>query len=215
MRYLTSMAPTRKPSRWKILGASAFSAQLHRELPVVRSRADREKRLELRFVPRKCLHYCFYLQHPRFGYARPLQSWFPFDMRCLNGREWLCRELDRAGIGYVRRENCLIDVADLPRAQRLLDMQSQTNWTNRRFAALVHPFACKSSERGRSSYYWSLDESEWASDVMFRSPRLLAELYPRLVRHAVSNFGSRDVMRFLGRKVPATGVSSRNRWSAI
>ena len=24
---------------------------------------------------------------------------------CVNGREWLCRELDRQGIGYVRRAN--------------------------------------------------------------------------------------------------------------
>ena len=50
-----------------------------------------KKRLELRFVPRKCLHYYFYLQHPRFGFMHVrFQSWFPFDLRvCLNGREWL------------------------------------------------------------------------------------------------------------------------------
>ena len=170
-----------------------------------------KKRLELRFVPRKCLHYYFYLQHPRFGFMHVrFQSWFPFDVRvCLNGREWLCRELDRAGIGYVRRENCLIDVADLPHAQRLLDMQSQTNWAPQldEFAALAHPLRTQIFRAWPVNYYWSLDESEWASDVMFRSPRLLAELYPRLVRHAIGSFGSRDVMRFLGRKVPATGVN--------
>jgi hypothetical protein len=54
-----------------------------------------------------------------------------------------------------------------------------------------------------------LDESEWASDVMFRSPHLLAELYPRLVRHAIGSFGSGDVMRFLGRKVPTIGVNAQ------
>jgi hypothetical protein len=170
-----------------------------------------KKRLELRFVPRKCLHYYFYLQHPRFGFMHVrFQSWFPFDMRvCMNGREWLCRELDRAGIGYLRRENCLIDVADVAHAQGLLDMQSRTNWTTQldEFAALVHPLRTQIFRAWPVDYYWSLDESEWASDVMFRSPRLLAELYPRLVRHAIGSFGSRDVMRFLGRKVPATGVN--------
>ena len=49
--------------------------------------------------------------------------------------------VDRAGIGYLRRENCLIDVADVAHAQGLLDMQSRTNWTTQldEFAALVHP----------------------------------------------------------------------------
>src|SRR5207248_10579297 len=46
---------------------------------------------------------------------------------------------------------------------------------------------------------------EWATDVMFRTPEALAALYPRLIRHGISALGSRDVMRFLGRKVPAHG----------
>ena len=171
------------------------------------------KQLELRFVPRKCLHYYFYLQHPRLGFMHVrFQSWFPFDVRvCMNGREWLCRELDRAGIGYRRRENCLTDVADLAQAQRLLDAQSRTDWTTLLdgFAALVHPLRTQIFQAWPVDYYWSLDESEWASDVMFRSPHVLAELYPRLVRHAIGSFGSRDVMRFLGRKVPTIGVNAQ------
>ena len=49
-------------------------------------------------------------------------------------------------------------------------------------------------------HYWSADETEWATDVMFRSPEALAELYPSLIRHAMTTFGSSDVMRFLGRQ---------------
>jgi hypothetical protein len=49
-------------------------------------------------------------------------------------------------------------------------------------------------------YYWSADETEWASDVLFRSPQSLAAIYPRLVRHAVTGFGCGDVLRFLGRR---------------
>lgn len=52
-------------------------------------------------------------------------------------------------------------------------------------------------------YYWSVEQSEWASDVMFRSAAALAALYPRLIRHGMQHLGSVDVMRFLGRKVPA------------
>ncbi len=36
----------------------------------------------------------------------------------------------------------------------------------------------------------------------FKSPAALANLYPRLIRQGMQTLGSRDVLRFLGRKVP-------------
>jgi hypothetical protein len=54
-------------------------------------------------------------------------------------------------------------------------------------------------------YYWSADESEWASDIMFKSPAALGRLYPTLVRHGMQTLSSRDVMRFLGKRVPSAG----------
>src|SRR5260370_38943761 len=47
--------------------------------------------------------------------------------------------------------------------------------------------------------YWSADETEWAPDVMFRSPTALARVYPGLVRPAMTAFGCKDVLKFLGR----------------
>ena len=61
------------------------------------------KHLELRSAVRKCLHYYFYLDHPVFGpmHVR-LQTWLPFQIKVvLNGRDWLARQLDAAGIGYL------------------------------------------------------------------------------------------------------------------
>lgn len=55
------------------------------------------------------------------------------------------------------------------------------------------------------AYYWSVDASEWATDIMFKTPHLLAEVYPGLIRHGMLNLGSRDVLRFLGRKVSDQG----------
>jgi hypothetical protein len=169
--------------------------------------------LELRSVPRKCLHYYFYFQHARFGFLHArLQTWFPFDLRvCLNGREWLCRDLDRLGIGYRRRENCLVQVDDAKRVQEALDQQLRTDWSGTldAIADMVHPLRQQILRDWRADYYWSLAESEWATDHLFRSPSSLAELYPQLVQHAMRSYGSRDVMRFLGRKVPAVGVHGK------
>lgn len=54
------------------------------------------KRLELVGEPRKCLHLYHYLMHPVFGFMHlRLQTWFPFGLQvCLNGREWLARQMD-------------------------------------------------------------------------------------------------------------------------
>jgi hypothetical protein len=50
------------------------------------------------------------------------------------------------------------------------------------------------------SYYSTIFQSEWATDIMFKSCSSLASIYPQLVRGAMSTFSSPDVMRFLGDK---------------
>jgi hypothetical protein len=46
--------------------------------------------------------------------------------------------------------------------------------------------------------------SEYATDVMFKKPEALQRHYPAFVHHALRNFQSLDVMRFLGHRVPTT-----------
>jgi hypothetical protein len=174
-------------------------------------RRDRaSKRLELRSARRKCLHYYFYLVHPRFGpmHVR-LQTWLPQKVHvCLNGRDWLARQLDAQGVGYLKKDNAFVAVDDFPRAQALLDEQLKAAWPLA-LDALVQEFHPVHADRFGSNaprpYYWTVEQSEWATDVIFKSPGALAELYPRLLHHGITTFGSRDVLKFLQQKVPAQG----------
>ena len=164
--------------------------------------------IELRGGWRKCLHYYHYFLDPQLGllYAR-LQTWFPFTMHIgLNGREWLARQMQVAGISYRKRENCFVAVADCERAQALAAEQLRVEWPQllEGIARRVNPvqeqmLACP------VPYYWSVDQSEWATDVLFRSAAELAQWYPRWLRFGMESLHSRDVLRFLGRKVPAEG----------
>jgi hypothetical protein len=167
------------------------------------------RRLELRSAFRKCLHYYFYQVHPKFGFMHVrLQTWFPLTIHvCINGREWLARQMDQEGLGYLRRDNAIVAVADPRRAQQLLDVQLQTDWPAEldALAAASNPAHAGIFARHPTQYYWSADQSEWATDVLFRDPKDLAGLYPGLVRTAMMTFGSRDVLRFLGQKVPTHG----------
>ncbi len=69
----------------------------------------------------------------------------------------------------------------------------------------VHPVHERLFASTPIPYYWSLEESEWATDVMFRSPAALAALYPRLIQHGMQTLSSVDALRFLGRKTPLQG----------
>jgi hypothetical protein len=167
------------------------------------------KRLDLVGGPSKCLHYYHYYQHPTLGFLHVrLQTWFPFTMHvCINGREWLARQMDAAGIGYTRRENCFVDLADPHRAQQLMDDQLRTDWPAllEELLGLANPVHDAMFPNVKVPYYWSVQESEWASDVMFRSAKVLSPLYARLLHHGMTTLGSAEVMRFLGAKVPADG----------
>jgi hypothetical protein len=167
--------------------------------------------IELAQSFRKCLHwYCYFLDS-QWGLCHVrIQSWLPFTVHvCANGREWLCRQLEAAGIGFRRSDNCLTQVDDVLGAQELLSAQPWADWQSLLNGLLRRSCPVLSELPGRDkplSYYWSADETEWASDVMFRSPAALAELYPSLIGHAMRTFSSREVMRFLGRtRLPARG----------
>jgi hypothetical protein len=173
-------------------------------------RRDRtQKKLVLRLEPGKCLHYYFYFLHEQLGLLHlRLQTWFPFAMHlCLNGRHWLARQLDQAGIGHVQRENCFTWIEDPVRAQGLARAQLQSSWPAllQPLIEQCHPHARELCQPLALSYYWSVSESEYATDVMFQSPAALARLYPALVHQGIQHFGSTDVLRFLGHKVQANG----------
>jgi len=176
-----------------------------RSYEIHRNRQTRE--LELQGGWRKCLHYYYYLMHPHLGFMHVrLQTWFPLMVHvCLNGREWLARQMDAAGIGYVRRDNCFAQIADVAAAQGLMDHQLRTHWPKllNGLLARLNPADADIFRDTPVDYYWSVDQSEWASDVMFRSAGILAGLYPRLIRHGMEHLGSTEIMRFLGHKVPA------------
>jgi hypothetical protein len=183
-------------------------------------RKDREqKKLVLRLEPGKCLHYYCYFLHAQLGLLHlRLQTWFPFALHvCLNGRHWLARQLDQAGLGYVQRENCFTWIEDVPRAQALARAQLQSCWPEllQPLVEQCHPHAAELCRPLGLGYYWSVSESEYATDVMFQSPAALARLYPALIRQGIQHFGSPDVLRFLGHKSQANGQVHGNHQGEI
>jgi hypothetical protein len=154
----------------------------------------------------RCLHLYHYFQHDRFGlcYAR-VQTWFPFTVRVgLNGRLWLARELEKRGVCFQRNRNLITAVDDPDLAQELLDAQARADWPAL-LAELVQPIQPLWSflhDNVQTPYYWMTEQSEWATDFVFRSPDDLAAWYPRWIHHGLETLQCRDVLRYLGKKRP-------------
>lgn len=176
-----------------------WSYEIHRD------RARKHLVLEPRL--RKCLHLYHYWVDEQVGMMHVrIPTWLPFGIKlCINGREWLCRELDKGGIGYQRRDNCLVKVSNLKRAQEMLDEQLKTDWPAflDRVVSRSHPAWKEALQlEGRPlDYYWSLEQSEWASDVMFREAASLKQVFPRLVHQGITAMSCDSVLRYLGRRI--------------
>ena len=178
-------------------------------------RDAQSKRIGLVMGSAKCTHLYHYYQHPQVGLMHVrVQSWFPFNVEvCINGRRWLARQMDQAGIAYRQHDNCFVWIEDYEAAQKLLDKQLRSNWSGlmNSFLDLAHPLHQQiSAPMAGLTYYWSASQSEYATDVLFKHSRELQELYPKFLRHAISSFRSPDVMRFLGKSVPQSGQMRAN-----
>lgn len=168
-----------------------------------------KKRLELQPRYRKCLFLYHYWMHPVFGFMNArIQTWFPFPVQiCLNGREWLARQMDAAALEYVRQDNCFPWIADWSKAQRLMDQQLKASWPKLLdgVARQLNPVHGEIFQKHPVSYYWSTYQSEWAIDIVFQEAADLRRLYPRLIHHGMTTFSSPDVMRYLGKRIPLSG----------
>jgi hypothetical protein len=177
-----------------------------------RLRKNAQGRIEPRKEAGKCLHYYHYFQHARLGlcYVR-IQSWFPFSIKVgLNGREWLSQQLQQRGCNYQRRGNLLVQVEDPSLAQQLLDEQTRSDWPAllQELVEPIHPLWSYLHQTARAPYYWMTEQSEWATDIVFREADFLTQWYPRWLRHGILTLSCRDALRYLGKQVPEHSYGS-------
>jgi len=177
-----------------------------------RLRRNPDGLVEIRKEKTRCSHHYHYFLHEQFGlcYVR-MQTWFPFSVRVgLNGRRWLAQQLQRRGVGYQQRGNLIHAVADLELAQQLLDDQKRAPWPQLLgdLVRPVHPLWDYLHDTVHTPFYWMTEQSEWATDYIFRSREALAQWYPRWLRHGIETLSCKDVLRYLGKKIPDQGYGA-------
>lgn len=163
---------------------------------------------QLQNYPTRCKHLYFYFDHNQFGFMNiRLQTWFPYHIQiCLNGREWLRRCLQRQSIQFLAKGNKLLYISDYQAAQRLLEKQLDVRFTKLLdgFLPVVFPMI-REILGPHLSYYWTMWQSEWATDLIFDSPGALNSIVDSLLRHAHMSATSTRVLRYLDRPLTLSG----------
>ena len=163
------------------------------------------KKLEVTSRTTKCKHYYFYYNDEEFGWMfLKIQTWFPYNIQIyLNGREYLSRLLSKDGIPYAMYNNSFSYIENFGRAQELAD-----GILNKKLSASFDGMAEKINcllpdimETMHHSYYWCIDQCEFATDMNFKSREELSCFYKTLVETTYFTFSSHDIYSFFGRNV--------------
>lgn len=155
----------------------------------------------LRSTSGKCLHYYFYFIDPELGlcYLR-VPTWCPFRLQFYcNGHSWLARKLTTEGLDYAMADNAFIRISDFGRAQKLAD-----EFCPDELHRLLDSYAktyCPVLDIFGQTYHWSLMQTEYSTDLVFRSEEKLKPLYEQLSRQAVIAVKAENVSSFLGKKI--------------
>ena len=149
----------------------------------------------------KCLHYYFYFVDENLGLCHVrVPTWLPCRLQvCFNGHNWLAGQLRKVGIDYRMADNAFSHIADWHRAQRI-----SNGWEAKRIHARLDEFArrcCPIYPDFASGYHWSVDQCEYATDVVFRKQAGLQAIYGNLARTAIHTVKPDNIATFLGRKL--------------
>jgi hypothetical protein len=145
-------------------------------------------------------HYYFYLLDRDFG---PLFikfcSYFPYAMKvCLNGHEWLKRQLTQRDIAYEPLDNGIRSTADAARVQRLansLDAAKIDAVVRKWLRRLPHPFTAAHRAAGYR-YQLSILQAEFALTQVLDRPRTGRGFFEEVMRENL-DLGRPDQMQLI------------------
>jgi hypothetical protein len=129
--------------------------------------------------------YYFYLRDQHLGrlFLR-ICPYFPFNVTAwLNGHEWLARQLRRAGIAFVQRDNSFSDCADPGRLQALADAFGPQDVLTpvQGWLARLLPFFSAAERAAGYRHRLFLAQVEYCHNLVFHQRAAVDRLFDRLL----------------------------------
>ena len=133
-----------------------------------------------------------------------IQTWFPYNVQIyINGREYLSKFL----IKKILNMKCIINsfsyIEDFDKAQKLADgiLNKKLSDSFDGLISKINNHLPNIEGIFSHSYYWCIDQCEFATDINFNSRDDLNSFYKTLVETAYFTFSSEDIYSFFGRNV--------------
>lgn len=122
----------------------------------------------LKLADGQCLPSYFYFIDEELGLGQVrVPTWLPCRLQVYcNGQHWLAAQLRRRRIGYRLLDNAFLHIEDWAQAQRIADgwqavrLHRQLDRFAARFCPVFRHFGVRS--------HWSVDQCEYAPDIVFR-----------------------------------------------
>ena len=191
-------------SNGKIGLIAAFSAvELCRTSTII-SNYETQK-LEPAIKNTKCKHYYLYYNDEEFGLMFfKIQTWFPYNVQIyINGREYCSKIFDKNNIKYEMFNNSFSYIEDFEKAQKLANniLNQKLSDSFDGIVSKINNLLPNIKEKLNHSYYWCIDQCEFATDINFKSREDLTIFYKKLVETTYFTFSSEDVYSFFGRNI--------------
>jgi hypothetical protein len=149
----------------------------------------------------KCLHYYVYFIDEDLGLCSlRVPTWCPFRLQFYcNGHSVLARQMSAHNIAYRVLDNAFGWISDFPQAQKLAE-EFRVEMLHRKLDEFADRY-CPVVKQFGLNYHWSLDQVEFATDVVFQRQSDLQAIYERLTRTAMHTVKPDNIATFLGRKL--------------
>ena len=149
----------------------------------------------------KCLHYYVYFIDEDWGLCSlRVPTWCPFRLQFYcNGHSVVAPQMSQRNIEYRALDNAFGWIADFERAQKLAD-EFRVKMLHRKLDGFADRY-CPVVKQFELNYPWSLDQVEFATDIVFQRQSDLQAIYERLTRTAIHTVKPDNIATFLGRKL--------------
>ncbi len=130
---------------------------------------------QLRRYPTRCKHLYLYLSHEQYGWMSVrLQTWFPYHIQIALRSEVRCQ------MSEVSK--------NFPLISDLRPLTSGPQWPHLLNSFLPMAFPTMRQTLGpHLSYYWTLWQSEWATDLIMDEPAALTATMASILRQVISD----------------------------
>jgi hypothetical protein len=149
----------------------------------------------------KCMTYYFYFIDEQLGlcYLR-VPTWCPFRLQFyFNGHNWLANQLKQRGVAHKMLDNAFVHIDDYAVANQLAN-EFNVEILHQRLDGFAQQY-CPVVTELKLTYYWSVMQAEYATDLVFKSPDTVQAFYPHLLETLTHAVKPADTATFLGRKL--------------